>query len=228
MKKFEKVFKEKERYRKELLNLNFDEKLQILSQLQERAVIFGHTDVRFKFDDDFKFENIIDIIDDLKSNNLIEDYVLGGSVALLYYTNPDFLTTDVDIFVTPNNNSPIFNLSPIYDYLKNNYNAIEKKEWIEVSTIPLQFLAPDKDLHGDAFKDAQEVEVNGKKFKILTLEYLIAIMLLVNNKKYKARLIQVIEENNFDINKLEPILKKYNIKYNLLDKWNRINKILND
>jgi len=222
--KKENLFKEKEKYRKESINFDFDKKLRILAQLQERAKFFGHTDVVFRFDENYKFENIIDLLNDLKKNKLISDYVLGGSVALTYYTQPNIPTNDIDIFITPKNNSTIFNISPIYDYLKNNYGAIEQKEWIEINGIPIQFLSPDIGLHGEAFKNAQKKKSGGKEFKIFSLEYLIAIMLLLSNKKYKARLEQLIDENNFDIKKLEPILKKYN----LLHKWNKLKESIEE
>ena len=222
--KYESIFEAKELHRRKLMNINFNEKLQVLSTLQERAVFFGKTNVRFTFNENFRFKNIIDILDELKNANLITDYALGGSVALLYYTKPEFITDDVDIFISFESESLIFDLSNIYDYLKTHYNAKEEKEWIVIQGIPIQFLAPDSGLHGEAFKAAQTIKVDDKTFKIFTLEYLIAIMVFLNRPKYKARLLLIMQENEFDTSKLFPILKEYD----LLNKWNRLHEILKD
>jgi len=218
MKKYEDVLKEKEKYRKNLINADFNKKLQIISQLQERAMFFGKMNVKFRFDENYKFEDIVDIIEELKDIDLIKDYVLGDSVALLYYTQPTILNTDIDIFITPPKNSPIFDLSNIYNYLIKKYKAEVEGEWIEINNTPIQFLSPDKGLLGDAFKSAVKITVGNKKFKIFTLEYLIAIMLFYYKHKYDGRLKQIIEEKKYKITKLLPILKKYK----LIDKWEMI------
>ena len=216
---YKNILKEKEKHRKKLINADFNKKLQILSQLQERAMFFGKMDVKFRFDENYKFEDIVDIIEELKKEKLLKDYVLGGSVALLYYTQPTILTTDIDIFITPIKNSSIFDLSDIYNYLKTEYKAEEKKEWIEIKGNPIQFLSPDKGLHGDAFKNAVKVTVGNKKFKIFTLEYLIAIMLFYYKQKYEDRLKQIMREKKYKIQKLSPILKKYNLE----NRWTNLN-----
>jgi len=218
MKKWKDILKieeSKEKYQKELLESSFLNKLKVLIRLQDKALFFGR--IKYKFDESFNFIKIIDIIDDLKEQKLIDDYCLGGATALLYYSTPH-LTDDIDIFIELKKKSLIYDLSEIYDYLKSNYNAKEKGEFIIINGFPIQFLLPGDTLTQEAFNNSEYVNVSGKKIKIFSLEYLIAIMLNLGKSKYRERLRIVKEEKKYDINILKDILNKYK----LMNKWNNV------
>lgn len=212
---FKKIEESKKQYQNELLNSSFLTKLSSLIRIQEKALFFKQ--IKQKFDESFDFPKIIDIIEDLKDQNLIQDYCLGGATALLYYSTPH-LTEDIDIFIELKRKSLIYNLSDIYQYLKDNYQAVEKGEFILIKGFPVQFLLAGNQVTQEAFDEANYINISGKKFKIFSLEYLIAIMLYLGKSKYKERLRIVKEEQKYDENILNKLLQKYN----LINKWNLI------
>jgi hypothetical protein len=212
---FKKVENSKQEYQKELLNSSFLNKFNALIRLQDKALFFGK--VKYKFNESFNFEKIVDIIEDLKEQNLIIDFCLGGATALLYYSTPH-LTEDIDIFINLKRKGILFSLTEIYEYLKITYNAKEKGEFILINDNPIQFLLPGDKLTHESFDEAKFISINGKKFKIFSLEFLIAIMLNLNKSKYKERLRIVKEENQFNSSILTNILKKYK----LIDRWDLI------
>ena len=67
-------------------------------------------------------EKTLKIIKELKQKRIIQDFSIGGGIAVLYYVEP-LLTYDLDIFFIPREES-IDVLSPIYDYLKKNKEEI--------------------------------------------------------------------------------------------------------
>ncbi|MDR3238302.1 MAG: hypothetical protein LBT84_07355 [Spirochaetia bacterium] len=215
----DKITKAKDEYNKTSINFSYDRKLEILTRLQERAEFFGKS----RINEMTKF-NFISVLDDLVKQNLIDDYVLGGAAALLYYTSPSFYTEDIDIFISIKKQSSIFDLSDIYYYLQKEYSAKVEREWIIIKENPIQFLMPGNNLQQEAFDTAKVKTISEKQIKIFSLEYLIAIMLWLNKSKYTRRLLLVIEENQYNKHDLMIILKKYN----LADKWERLVEFQNN
>ncbi len=79
------------------------------------------------------------IINQMLAAKVIENYALGGALAVTFYTEP-IATQDVDIFfqIKDAGNS-LRILSPIYDYLtRSGYEA--KAEHIIIEDLPIQFL----------------------------------------------------------------------------------------
>jgi hypothetical protein len=207
----EQIKKSKEQYQKKLLESSYMNKIRALVRLQEKVSFFQEY---HKFSESFSMSNIIDILDDLQKNDLIDEYVLGGATALLYYSTPH-LTEDIDVFISVQHKGIIINLSPIYSFLKKKYKAKEYKETLLLDDNPVQFLVPMDGLTEEAFKKYNEIKIRSKKLKIFSLEYLIAIMLHLGKSKYKERLRVVKEENKYDSVVLNKILKKYNLE----SKW---------
>jgi hypothetical protein len=216
MKRYKEIEKSKDIYLKDILKESFENKLQVLIRLQKKALFFGK--IKYTFSESFQMNKVIKILDKLKKENLIKDYVIGGATALLYYTTPSYITEDIDIFIHLESKGLILDLSNIYQYLKKNYKAKEKGEYILIDNNPIQFLVPGDKITKEAFNNANNINIGIEKFKIFSLEYLIAIMLYLNKIKYKERLRVVKEEKQYDENKLIKILKEYD----LLDKWIKI------
>lgn len=212
---FKKIEKSKKDYQEELLESSFERKFIALIRLQEKALFFSKT--KYKFNESFSFSKIIDILEELKKEKLVNDYCLGGATALLYYSTPHF-TDDIDIFIDIKRKGFLFSLTDIYEFLKSKYDAKEKGKFIIIQGNPIQFLLPGDKLTQEAFDVARPVTISGKKIKIFSLEYLIAIMLHLNKAKYKERLRIVKEEEKFNNTILENILNKYN----LIQRWEKI------
>jgi hypothetical protein len=215
MKRYKKYSESKEIYRDKLLHSSYFDKFNALIRLQEKALFFNR--VKYKFSETFQMPEIIDILNDLENNDIVEDYVIGGATALLYYSTPH-LTDDIDVFIKKKQKGLLFSLSDLYEFLKRKYKAVEEGEFLIIKGNPLQFLVPGDKITQEAFDNPNIVNVKGKKFKIFSLEYIIGIMLYLGKSKYKERLRIVKEENQYNDKELNTILKKYN----LLDKWGRV------
>lgn len=206
-----KIEESKKAYQQDLLNSSFEEKINALNRIKEKK-----TFMQGQLSESFMMLKVIEALDALIKENLIEDWVMGGATALLYYSTPH-LTEDINIFISIKSKSSIVNLAPIYEYLKWHYAAKEDREYILLAHTPIQLLMPEDKLTDEAVKNTQVVSLSGQKFKIMKLEYLIAIMLNLGKSKYRERLRIVKEESKYD----KKVLEKLLIKYNLLDKWNK-------
>lgn len=152
------------------------------------------------------------IINELKENKLIEDYAIGGGIAALYYIEP-FLTYDLDLFIIlPEKEikKTLITLSPIFDYLKKKGYSW-KGEHIVIEGIPVQFIPADE-LEKEAVKNARLVYYQRVKTKVVTPEYLIAILLRAGRKKDIEKIEKLLEQTKIDKRKLNEILKRYNLK----------------
>lgn len=159
---------------------------------------------------------IITLFEKMEKDKIIENYVIGGATALSYYSSPT-VTEDIDIFINLISKVFIMNLASIDNYIKQNSNAIEKGEYLIIEGIPVQLIVPESGLHEEACKNPTIVNEHGFKIKLFPIEYLMAIMISLNKPKYRYRL-SIIKEDEYDIRRLNSILKKYN----LLGKWEKI------
>ena len=209
---FSKIEKSKLSYQKALLKSSYIKKFEALKRLQEKAFFFDR--IKYKLNETFSLPKLIDILNELKEKNIIEEYVIGGASALLYYSTPH-LTEDIDVFISIKQSSKVISFSSLYNYLKKNYNAKEEREYVLIDNNPIQFLVPEDKLTQEAFNHPNKVKIQGKTLQLFSLEYLIAIMLYLNKPKYRERLRIVKEENNYNSKKLSDILKKYKLE----EKW---------
>ncbi|MEO0089346.1 MAG: hypothetical protein ABIK56_02305 [candidate division WOR-3 bacterium] len=160
------------------------------------------------------------IINELKKNKLIEDYAIGGGIAALYYIEP-FLTYDLDLFIILPEEEikrTLISLSPIFDYLKKKGYSW-KGEHIIIEGIPVQFIPADE-LEKEAIKNARTFYYQRVKTKVITPEYLIAILLRTGRKKDIEKIERLLEQTEIDKKKLNEILKKYN----LIEKYEKLRK----
>ena len=154
------------------------------------------------------------IINELKKNRLIEDYAICGGIAALFYIEP-FLTYDLDIFITlppEERGKNLIILSPIFDYLKKKGYSW-KEEHIIVEGIPVQFIPVDE-LEEEALNNAKAIIYEGVETKVVTPEYLIAILFRAGRKKDLAKVEKLLAEAEVDRNKLNDILLCYGLKKN--------------
>ena len=162
-------------------------------------------------------EKTLKVIRELKQDKVIQDFSIGGGIAVLYYIEP-LLTFDLDIFFIPIEEK-IDVRSSIYRYLrKKGYKT--KKEHVVIEGIPVQFIPAFNELVKEAVLNTVEVPYGRIKTKILGLEYLIAIMFQTYKPKDRERLVKIFEEAKIDTKLLRKILKKYD----LYDKYVRFKK----
>ena len=109
----------------------------------------------------------------------------------------------------------LVNLNPVYDFLLTKKQAEKQDEYLLVEGFPLQFLLPYDDLSMEAFQNPNKITFHGMEFKIFGLEYLMAIMIQLGKRKYRERLLALLEDQNFD----EQILTDILTKHRLIQKW---------
>ena len=157
-------------------------------------------------------DKTLKVINELKNRKIIQDFSIGGGIAVLYYVEP-LLTYDLDIFFIPVEEG-IDVLAPIYKYLKEKGYKTQK-EYLMIEGVPVQFIPVYNELVREAVLDTAEVKYGKINTKVLGLEYLVAIMLQTNRPKDRERLVKIFEEVKVDLRFLKKILKKFN----LLDRY---------
>jgi len=162
----------------------------------------------------------IEAINQMQAAGVIGRYAIGGAVGATLYLEPA-ATLDVDIFVVlpTTHESSLLRLAPLYDFLKSHGGRIEY-EHIVVGGWPLQFLPPSNDLEREAVEQALPTEVEGVATWVMSAEYLVAIALNTGRSKDHVRIVQFIEQNAVDRNKLQAVLERHG----LTSKWQQFER----
>lgn len=157
----------------------------------------------------------LEMINQMQADGVIGKYAVGGAVGATFYLEPS-ATLDVDIFVTlplaPG--SSLLSLTPIYEYLTARGCSV-KGEYIVVGDWPVQFLPPNDALEREAIMGAVQTEVEGVKTWVMRAEHLVAIALRTGRAKDHARILQFLEQNAVDRDKLDSVLARHA----LIPKW---------
>ena len=166
-------------------------------------------------------EKTIQFIKQMLKKKIINDYAVGGAMALAFYTEPA-VTFDLDVFVflSPTQQTKILlSLADIYDYCKSQQCKIENAH-IMIAGIPVQFLPAHNPLIEEAVRQAVVKKISKTNVRVIALEYLMAIALQTGRAKDKVRVLQISEENNYD----KKVFKEVLHKYNLLTAWRELAK----
>ncbi|MBU4185934.1 MAG: hypothetical protein KKC23_07025 [Proteobacteria bacterium] len=154
------------------------------------------------------------VLNDMVEMGLIEQYAIGGGIAVLYYTEP-VLTYDLDVFcLLPVDKSELITLSPIYEYLqKKGYK--KDGEHIIIEGIPVQMIPAYNEIIEEALNEAAEVKYQQIKTRIVRVEHLLVIMLQTYRPKDRERILLLLDETQIDMLYLENVLKRHG----LMKKW---------
>jgi len=159
-------------------------------------------------------EKTIAVLNDLKRNGLVEDYAIAGAMAAAFYIEPA-LTYDLDVFIAvPQTVGPMMVLSPIYEFLHNR-GCVEEHEHVLIEGVPVQFLPAHNALAEEALREAREIIYGETPTRVARAEHLMAIMLQIYRAKDKARLIQMLEQAEFDRQYFLEVLERHG----LATKW---------
>lgn len=156
----------------------------------------------------------IEVINGLKEERLIKDYAIGGAIGVLKWVEP-FFTRDLDIFIIPfqEPEGKVIDLSPIYDYLKKKGYDEWAGQWIIIEGIPVEFI-PAENLAKESVVNAQEIEFEGAKTKVIIPEYLIALLLKAGREKDIMKIKMLLEQAKVDRRKLNEVLMRYDLDNN--------------
>lgn len=157
----------------------------------------------------------LEAINQMQADGVIGKYAIGGAVGATFYLEPA-ATVDIDVFVTlPTVSSGLLlSLAPIYEYLKARGGKVED-EYIVLGDWPVQFLPPGNTLEMEALAKAVATSVEGVRTWVMSAEYLVAIALRTGRAKDHSRILQFVEQDAVNREKLQSILEHNG----LIAKW---------
>ncbi len=160
-------------------------------------------------------KDTLQLINEMQTNGVIGKYAIGGAVGATFYLEPS-ATLDVDIFVVLPTvaGGSLLTVTPIYEYLTARGCQIEGAH-ITVGTWPVQFLPVSDGLEKEALDEAVQTEVEGVRTWVMTAEHLLAIALRTGRSKDHARILQFLESEALDQDKLQGIL----VRHKLVPRW---------
>lgn len=158
----------------------------------------------------------LEVINQLEREGIIQQPTIGGSVALMYYSQP-VKTDDLDMFCYIPNRGILIQLGPIYKRLEELDCKINDL-YVNVRGVDVQFLVPaNQPLVEEALANAVSITVDNVKTHIFEYEYALAVKAEANRSKDWAHLATAVESAPPNKEKLDTILTKYG----LLEKWRR-------
>jgi len=158
----------------------------------------------------------LEVINRMQADGVIGEYAIGGAVGATFYLAPA-ATADLDLFVTlPGQTGLLVSLSPIYEYLRSR-GCTEQDEYIVIGDWPVQFLTPRNSLHEEAVAQAVATNVEGVPTRVISAEHLVAIALETGRAKDHTRILQFLEQQAVDRDRLKGIVERYGLSA----KWNR-------
>lgn len=155
-------------------------------------------------------EHAIKVINKLQTERIIDQYAIGGAVALLFHAEP-VLTYDLDVFVFIEPASGgLLVLSPIYDRLREmGYKT--RAEHVLIEDLPVQFIPAYNDLVVEAVRKAVDVKVGNTKTRVIQADHLAAIMLQTGRRKDRERLALLMEEATVNRRRLAGIVSRHGL-----------------
>jgi hypothetical protein len=150
----------------------------------------------------------LEAINQMQADGVIGKYAIGGAVGATFYLEPA-ATVDLDIFVTfpISAGGLLLSLAPIYDYLRARGGKVVD-EYIEIGGWPVQFLPPSNDLETEAVAEAVTTTVEGITTWVMSAEHLVAIALRTGRSKDHNRILQFVEQDAVNRERLQSILER--------------------
>ena len=147
----------------------------------------------------------------MKSDGIIEDYAIGGAMAVLFYAEPT-RTYDLDVFVLlPDSETSNVLMTPIYEWLKTR-GFEPDAEHVMVHGVPVQLIPAYNDLVKEAITEARQHDYDGVSVQVTPPEHLIAIAFQTGGRKRRERAFQLLETTDIDRNKLDDLLSRHSIQ----------------
>ncbi|MGI8782771.1 MAG: hypothetical protein ACR2L2_03860 [Acidobacteriota bacterium] len=154
--------------------------------------------------------DVFKVVIDLKSEGIINQYAVGGAMAVLFYAEPA-RTYALDVFVDlPPPASGITILTPIYDRLK----ALGGKadmEHIIVYGVPVQFLPSHTELVDEAINSAVVHNYEGVPVRVVRPEHLIALAFQAGGARRRERVGLLMEAGAVDSATLRAIMERHDL-----------------
>jgi hypothetical protein len=155
--------------------------------------------------------SVFNILNEMKSDGIIQDYAIGGAMAILFYAEPT-RTYDLDVFVRlPNAQSQIVVLTPVYEWLgERGFKA--EDEHVMVHGVPVQLIPAYNELVEEAISDAQQHDYDDVPVRVTPPEHLVALAFQTGGGKRRERAYQLLETTDIDRAKLDEVLSRHKIR----------------
>lgn len=163
------------------------------------------------------FATVLSELNKLVEKSIITDYAIGGGYASIYHGIPYF-TEDVDVLVIVSGDvdfKKLYDPQHLYRYFEQQGNRISK-EYVYIANQAVQFFPDISPLFNEAVREAEQIEVNDIPGKIVTIEYLIALLLTSFRLKDKIKIADLIKRTDLSI--LDQILGRFDDEERQLSK----------
>lgn len=160
-------------------------------------------------------EKTLEVLNRLEATGLIGRYAIGGAIAAAYYVEPT-VTYDLDVFTVIPGASILIDLSPIYEQLKA-WGYKEQGAGVEIEGWEVQILPPPGLLEEAALEAAEAHNFHNVPTRIITAEFLCAIMLKTGRPKDLIRLSQFLEEGVLPKHTFMDIVDRFHLR----ERWNQ-------
>lgn len=160
------------------------------------------------------FAEAVVALNELKESRLVEDYAIGGAMAIVFWAEA-IPTFDVDVLVLlPPSDAHLISLAPIYAWATERSYEITT-EHILIDEVPVQFLPAYNPLAEEAVREASTLQYNGLPVRVIRPEYLIALSLdpAAKTSRRKERAAMLRETANVDQGLLEELMTRYNLTW---------------
>lgn len=161
---------------------------------------------------------VIDVLQDMQSENIIEKFAIGGAFAAILHNEP-ISTIDLDIFflLAEKSDRLILSLDSVYEYAgKHNFSF--DHEFINIHSWLVQFVeASHNSLWIEAIENAETVEIENKGISVIGKEHLVAMWLFAGRNKDYLKISMFWDAEILEENKLFDILERHD----LISKWNK-------
>jgi len=156
-------------------------------------------------------ERTIQVLNRMRDEGTFKSYAIGGGIGVLFYIEP-LTTFDLDVFVLlADDPGPLVSLSPIYSWLQQ-HGYTPRGEQVVIEGIPVHFIPAYNPLVVEALQEAVEKPYANVTARVLTPEYLMAIMIQTGRSTDRERLLRFLEEAEASSELLDRILTKHGLK----------------
>ena len=159
----------------------------------------------------------MEIINKMMTDRVIDAYALGGATAANIYIQ-SFNTRDFDFFVHIAGDAPTLDpLRPIIDCLRPLGYTLDGVEF-DIAGQPVQFIPFPDALTEEAVKNADTVDLGGLEIRVLSAEYLVAVMLKTHRPVDLARARIFLSQEKVDVDALRILIDRYDLDR----QWQRV------
>lgn len=154
---------------------------------------------------------VFQVLNDMRSEGIIDEYALGGAMAVLFYAEPT-RTYDLDVFVVlPPADQPIVTLTPVYAWLRER-GFEPHAEHVMIHGVPVQLIPAYNELVEEAITAARDHDYDDVTVRVCPPEHLIALALQAGGGKRRERAHQLFETADIDRALLDEIMSRHGIQ----------------